>query len=46
VSQPQIDDVLARTRYWQAYYLRHHSTTAPQLKTALQIRDVSLIVLN
>lgn len=42
VTQPLTEDILARTRYWQAYYLRHHNTTAPQMKTVLRLRDVSL----
>ncbi len=37
-----MDDILGRTRYWQAYYLRHHATPASQLKTVLRMRDVSL----
>lgn len=42
VTQPLTEDILARTRYWQAYYLRHHNTPAPQMKAVLRIRDVSL----
>jgi len=40
-----MDDILSRTRYWQAYYLRHHGTPAPQLKAVLHMRDVSPLLL-
>lgn len=36
-----MSEVLYRMRYWQAFYLRHHTVSARELNVILHLRDVS-----